>query len=538
VTWFLARNLTGQDEPDVRFFRNYYDSLTLTSTRPPNSTEAQNTRRIFREIEEENGQAGADLVWPFAQWSDLEGKIQVGLRLDRTDRTYDQKSLTYIFPIQAGNAFTNPVVQQNQAKVQGTATQPDILWTDFFLEPGRIGLSDQLCAPGQSPYVNPCAAGNQLLWVLTPVGNDVDYDADQTIDGSYAMAELPLVDSLQLIAGLRVEHTELAIDPVGDGGLVEVIEIQPGSGDRAVIKVNQAEAAADISQTDLLPSAGLIWTVVPDMKLRASWSRTIARPTFRELAPVATEEFIFGDEFIGNPDLVLSDITNYDLRWEWFRRPGEVLAASVFFKELRDPIELISFSASNRSFVQPLNFEKGTLKGFELEARTGLDLFSDRLRGLAVGVNYSLLDTEVDVPAEERESLSAFGLDEPTRRLQGQPEYLFNFNVTYDHDATGTSASLFYNRTGETLLTGAARNVEDGNPNVFEKSIGVLDVTVHQVLRMADRPKGPRLALDLRVKNLLQPDKLTVYRVPSGQEEIKTERETPVRITLSASAKW
>ena len=175
------------------------------------------------------------------------------------------------------------------------------------------------------------------------------------------------------------------------------------------------------TRATLLPSVGVIWEIQAGMNLRGTWSKTIARPTFRELAPVATEEFIFGDEFVGNPDLILSSIENWDLRWEWFRRAGDVLAVSVFYKSLSDPIEYISFSAANRSFVQPVNYERGSLRGIEIEARTTLDVLHESLRGFAAGANVTWLDSEVDVPANDQLSLAQFGLDEPTRPSRVSP---------------------------------------------------------------------------------------------------------------------
>ena len=42
---------------------------------------------------------------------------------------------------------------------------------------------------------------------------------------------------------------------------------------------------------------------------------------------------------------------------------------------------------------------------------------TDKLKGLVVGANYTVLDSEVEVPGSEQQALAPFGLDEPTRRL-------------------------------------------------------------------------------------------------------------------------
>jgi hypothetical protein len=249
---------------------------------------------------------------------------------------------------------------------------------------------------------------------------------------------------------------------------------------------------------------------------------------------VATEEFLAGDEFVGNIDLELSSITNYDLRWEWFRKPGEVLAASLFYKELQDPIELVSFFTSGHNFVQPVNYQRGEVRGAEVEARFPLGSLAEALEGLAIGANYTVIDSQVEVPEVEQEGLTKYGLDEPTRRLQGQPEDLFNASVSYDNEDLGISTGLFYNVVGETLLTGAAAGESGGVPSSFETSYRTLDFTYAQKLIRGKTD----LSITLKAKNILQPERLSVYSTPDDQEVVKTLRDTALLYGLSFSLKW
>jgi hypothetical protein len=519
IDWMIADNRTSQNEPDVRFFRNVYDLTNMSMRFPQNSTDFQNTRRIFRNIDETNGQTGSNLIAPIRVWGDREGKLQGGILLDRTDRDYVQRSFTYTFPTQFGSIF-NADRRENIAKAEFIATEPDDLWTDVFTNPENIGLA-----------TNTPPAPNQLLWTILPLGDDVDYVGDQEIDAAYVMGEVPLGSKVKVLGGVRVEKTEISIVPHNEAfGEVEVIVVLP-SGDRAVQPVPEEEATADLSERDTLPAVSVTWEIVPRMRLRGSWSRTVARPTFRELAPVATEEFIFGDEFVGNPDLVLSRITNYDLRWEWLRDGGDVFAASVFYKSLRSPIEMISFSAANRSFIQPVNYDRGQIEGFELEARWSVGPVVSWLEGLVLGANYTRLDSEVDVPIEEQESLAAFGLAEETRRLQGQPDYVWNASVSYDRDSTGTSGGVFYTKMGTTLLTGPARGNEDGNPQVLQLPAATLDFTFSQRIRGG-------FSVLFKGANVLGETQHTVYETPSGEQADKVVRTRASRYTVGMSWKW
>ncbi|HEV8334915.1 MAG TPA: TonB-dependent receptor [Candidatus Polarisedimenticolia bacterium] len=531
--WVAACNASRQNEPDVRFFRNTFDQSTLSGGKPSNSTDADNSRRIFRDIDEEGWQAALNLRFPFTL-SGNEGLVKAGLFADRIDRNYAQQSFYYVFPSQPGN---NPASRSNQEKGLFVAASREQLWTDFFLRPDRIGLAGNRCPAGgtiSKPSALNCAARDQLLWVLEADDeNDVDYQGDQNIGALYAMAEIPLHPKLKFIGGARFETTGLSIRPENRFGVVNVIEVQP-SGDRGVIQIPQAEGATDIDESSLLPSLGVVYALTPKMNLRASWSRTLARPTFRELAPLATEEFLAGDEFVGNPDLRITQIVNHDLRWEWFRQPGEVLAVSLFEKQLTDPIELVSFFAGGRTFVEPVNYRRGQVRGAEFEIRYPLGEVLPPLEGLEIGTNFTIIHSEVEVPSFEQASLAPFNLDEPRRRLLGQPKYLFNANLTWDSDRLGSSAGVFYNVVGDMLLTGAAKGSDGGVPSTFETVFRTLDATVTQ--RILSEPWN--LSVTFKAKNLLHPDRRTEFRTPEEDSLVKSVHQTGATYSLVFGLKW
>ncbi len=519
IDWTGSWNMTRQEEPDVRYFRNTFNEDSGTGAMPSNSTPAQNSRRTWREIEEDNVQGMANFSLPFNQWDGEPAAFKAGAYYDTTDRGYLQDSFNYIFPGQFGS-FRNEAYRENVAKGTFTQQESGQLWTDVFLNSERIGLATN----------NP-PAPNQLLWVIDLTGDDVNYTGDQLISAAYAMADLPIWKKLKAIAGVRYETTALEVVPTNElFGTVEVINKLP-SGEREIVTVPQEAAIADIDEGALLPSVGLVYELAPHMNVRATWSRTLARPTFRELAPVATEEFLFGDEYVGNPGIQLSSITNYDLRWEWFRRSGEVLAVSVFHKDVTEPIELISFNAANRTFIQPVNYDEGKVSGAEVEVRMPLDIVADAARDFTVGMNATWIDSEVTVPADEQASLAPFGLDQESRRMLGQPENLFNLNIGYDNERLKTSAALFYNLVGETLRSGAATGLDGAVPDVYEEAFATLDFTFSQ--RIQDH-----LSIGFKARNLTAEKRRLVYRLPDGEEAVKSERDTPVLYTLTGSWTW
>jgi len=187
-----------------------------------------------------------------------------------------------------------------------------------------------------------------------------------------------------------------------------------------------------------------------------------------------------------------------------------------------DPIEYISFTLfGSRTFLQPVNYENGTLRGWEVEARSPLDGLAEWLRGFAVGANFTSLRSSVEVPLLEQVSLASFDLAQTERELQGQPRYLFNLNLTYDNPDRGTAAGIFYTRTGDTLLSGAAVG-ENGTPNVYELERANLDLSFSQ--RIAKTK--PATTVTVRAKNVLGAQERAAYRTPSGEQAPKFDRQT------------
>ena len=64
----------------------------------------------------------------------------------------------------------------------------------------------------------------------------------------------------------------------------------------------------------MLPAIGLTFEASDNVTLRASYTETVARQTFKELTPIVQQEYLGSPVFIGNPELGMSALKNYDLR--------------------------------------------------------------------------------------------------------------------------------------------------------------------------------------------------------------------------------
>jgi TonB-dependent receptor len=261
------------------------------------------------------------------------------------------------------------------------------------------------------------------------------------------MVDLPVTPRLNVITGARLEATDQS---VGRGG----------------------RDLGEISETDILPSINLRYALTDNMNLRGAASRTLARPTFREFGPFALFSTDIFDFVIGEPDLQRTLITNLDLRWEWFTRPGEILAFSAFYKDMNDPIERALLQSNGQTSWR--NVDDADVYGIEAELRTRLDRVSPSLEYLTLGVNLSLVESIVDVPDTELADQDEDA--DRTRPLQGQSPYTFNADLTYDNPEWGTTTGLYFNISGERLS--AVGLFEQ--PEAFEQPFPQLDFNFSQ----------------------------------------------------------
>ena len=263
---------------------------------------------------------------------------------------------------------------------------------------------------------------------------------------------------------------------------------------------------AKIQQLDLLPAVGATFKLTEGVNLRLAWSQTLARPSFKEMGPVLTKDFADDEFFLGNPNLQLSKANNYDCRLEWFPRAGEVLAVSLFYKDLSLPMEQVSFNSPilGIEYFQYQNAPTGVVYGIEVEARKRLDQVSSWLKNFSVYFNYSQIRSAVPLAPATARLLEANGQSASDRPLQGQPEYIINAGLNYDNDEYRFYAGLFFNVTGPFLYSVGSPylspdNIEVGYlPDIYELPAPSLDFNLTQGLT-------ENWKLTFRGKNLLNP---------------------------------
>jgi outer membrane receptor protein involved in Fe transport len=342
------------------------------------------------------------------------------------------------------------------------------------------------------------------------------------------LSRLPLNSSLALIGGVRSESTEIGIVNAPEA---DALWFPPGAD--GPIDLEPGDADVTFENRELLPSIALEVLPLDRITLRLSYNETVARQTFKELTPIIQQEFLGGPIFIGNPELRISKVRNYDARLDYTPYDDGLLSVSWFRKDIDDAIEYVQ-RIVDFSFTSAVNYPEGQLTGWELEARQGLGHLWQPHESLAIGANATFIESEVTLPADEAAAFDQLNIRAPmsTRDMTGAPDHLYNLFLTFDLPSTGTRAGLFYTIQGDTLIAGAGQANGNFVPSVYATEYDTLNFSVAQRL-------GEHTELQFQAKNLTNPRIDTVYRsIYIGDDVRQTSTRNGIDVSISISAEF
>lgn len=316
------------------------------------------------------------------------------------------------------------------------------------------------------------------------------YDAVEINNAVYWMIDVPLgfghfegLNKYRIITGFRIEDYQVNISPYN-----------PVTGDPYVSNIlGGNDVKTDLNETVILPSINLVYTRTDYQKFRISYSNTVARAEFREMAPFEFQAFYGGNPVVGYPYLKTTRIGNYDLRYEWYRMAGEIFSVGVFFKDFSNPIEKVIIETADESYITFQNASHAYTYGLEIDYRTHVPIVPLEKGKVMIIFNSTLARSQV----RSHETIRLFtGAETPNnaqsliRPLQGQSDIMMNVSLNY-HGLNGFSGSLSFNTFSPRLNALGSGDV----PDEYEFPFHSLNLTLNK--------SYGSINLSIKVKNML-----------------------------------
>ncbi|MFC3416691.1 TonB-dependent receptor [Algoriphagus hitonicola] len=477
IDWKIAPTLSTMDDPDIRFTRFRLPNNTI-------STEVGLPTRIWRELEEMNLVNKVDLTRRITAFQS-EGKLRFGGSYVMKDRDFNIQTFQFATgntDLSAGdpNAILNPENLFSEDNRNGVRYNPDFI----------------------------------------PI-NPNEYQSDLTNVAGYVSTELNPIDRLKAIAGVRVE---------------KYTQFYTGTNQGATIVFDNEKVLDDL---DFFPTLNLVYGLKENQNLRLSATRTIARPSFKELSyaeildPITGRTFIGGlfpettnggTEVLWDGNLTATRINNFDLRWESFQERAQMVSVSAFYKSFDKPIEIVQFLSDPGSF-QPRNVGRGTVMGLELELRKSLAFLAPALENFMWNTNLTVTESQIKMSESEFRSRSLTAREgetvSDTRDMAGQAPYIINTGLSYLNYLTGFEAGVFYNVQGPTL-----------NFVGFGNRTDTYTVPFHSLNLNINKSFGAdeRIQANLGVENLLNDKREVVFSSYEAQDQIFTRLAPGTRV--------
>jgi iron complex outermembrane recepter protein len=275
-------------------------------------------------------------------------------------------------------------------------------------------------------------------------------NATEEIDAGYVRATTK-IDRLGLTGGVRIERT------VVDGYTFikfrsTTVAQEPDPFKRAALDYGDVTNHGSYNRS--FPSVHATYDITRNLKARASWSTSFARPNFLTLIPTATVNEAQHTVTGANPGIGPQFAKNIDTKLEYYFKPAGLISVSFFKKDIKDyiitqEVGVIPFGDDNgydgnyggyRLFTS-VNAGNAMVKGWEFDYRQQFTFLPGLFRGLGLAGNYTRLETEGNFGATFR----------TTNEIPGFTPRTANVSLTYTYSRFSGRVTTSY--TGQTIRT-------------------------------------------------------------------------------------
>lgn len=335
------------------------------------------------------------------------------------------------------------------------------------------------------------------------------FNAALLVHAGYLKALLQPFDRVSIDVGVRYEDGEQTV-----------------ALDQTIFNTPIAGASPTNNFEDyFLPGVTVTWEATDDLQLRASASRTIARPQFRELV----EQTYFDPEsnrsFRGNPFLVDSELTNFEGRAEYYFGGPNRVSLAGFYKKIDRPIEAFVTTTVGSLLTQFANAPEATLYGAEIDAVYGIDLVDmggwfETKRILLIG-NYTYTQSDIAVSTGDTTFIPGSGEVGATllfvdgAPLTGQSDHIANVQIGLEDVDKLQQFTILLNYASERVTSRGFQR-----PDVVEDP----GLTVDFVARSEVNAFGRPFEIDFEVRNIFGRDNFEFQANDANRIEINTYR--------------
>ncbi|HBB55612.1 MAG TPA: hypothetical protein DCZ49_05445 [Hyphomonadaceae bacterium] len=389
----------------------------------------------FTGLADDNFEAGFDLDY-YTQIFGREISFKTGFQYVNRDREF----ATRIFNFSA----------VDPSRISPTLNQfvPEIIFSPDNIGPGGFVLGE-IAPPSQN------------------------FDAGLEVFAAYLSIEAQVFRDLRITAGVRYEDSAQTSNTSDFfGNPVDVLQ----------------------QETFLLPAVTATWEFADNQQLRFAFSETISRPDLRELASAVFLDETTGFFQQGNPDLEITQIRNFDARYEWYFLPRQIFSAAFFYKTFDQPIEFAVGGIGEGLLQLFTNAEEADLIGAEVELEFNVPvekLFNTgftNARRFFVVANATFVDTSVNI-------LDGGAITNANRPLFGQSRWLGNFQIGWQKTDKTERVNFAFNYTGDRIFAAGTATL----PDVIENPPLILDFVAAKTFNILNRA----IEFEFKAENLL-----------------------------------
>jgi TonB-dependent receptor len=261
-----------------------------------------------------------------------------------------------------------------------------------------------------------------------------NYELTEKVGAAYVMNTIDFSSRARLVAGVRLEHTDLATTSFDE-------------------ETSTLSDQATGSYVNVLPSASLRYAMTDDTTFRFVYSRALSRPDPVDIAQsvsftsTGSPGSLKNTASLGNPNLKAERADNIDVLFEHYLKPFGLVSGGVFYKRLMDPVVtstrvLTDFQPSpvapvgTYSVTQPFNAGSAWIAGFEAAYTEHLSFLPGVLSGLGLSANYGYTNSR---------TTGLIGRSDHPRLLRNAPN-TWNVSPTFDRGRVSIRLGLSFNQ--------------------------------------------------------------------------------------------